>query len=146
MSEDLKPCPFCGHWAAFHFDKPEQPAEIWVECENSECMAEVRALTGTKKFAAEHWNKRATTEPKKTDEELVEAKDQRTNGVTITMPAELWDAHVALQRTVDDGLEPDYSRGEVACSIPEMFELYAIADACLAVKQQLNNTGGAGHD
>ena len=62
MSEELKPCPFCGSEEAQHMNdglstNPEHKARFfWVECMKCECVG---IKTSSKKLAAERWNTRS---------------------------------------------------------------------------------------
>lgn len=63
MSDELKPCPYCGHKPAFfRFDSisPLFPdIEYTVECINSECPVNPSVSRGTEYEATEAWNTRA---------------------------------------------------------------------------------------
>ena len=75
MSEELKPCPFCGNKAELFCTKG---TEDWaVVCQHPECGCNARILyCDTKEEAIEQWNRR-TSDPEK--QKLVEAlEDART--------------------------------------------------------------------
>ena len=53
MSDELKPCPFCGEPAALKTGM----GEFWVECERV-----CQRMTNRKSEAVEHWNTRVGSE------------------------------------------------------------------------------------
>lgn len=60
MSEELKPCPFCGGGA--HFIKVKHVVGVWytVCCDDAECFGhEQSRLYTLRRSAAEAWNRRA---------------------------------------------------------------------------------------
>lgn len=60
MSEELKPCPFCGGEA--HFMKVKHVIGIWyaVCCDDEECLGhEQSRLYTLRRLAADAWNRRA---------------------------------------------------------------------------------------
>lgn len=60
MSDELKPCPFCGGEA--HFIKVEHAVGVWytVCCDDAECFGhEQSRLYTLRRLAAEAWNRRA---------------------------------------------------------------------------------------
>ena len=60
MSEELKPCPFCGGEA--HFIKVKHVVGVWytVCCDDAECFGhEQSRLYTLRRLAAEAWNRRA---------------------------------------------------------------------------------------
>lgn len=56
MSEELKPCPFCGSKNIRLWEKTTSP---WVQCEK--CLSST-ATGYTKEEAVENWNRRANDE------------------------------------------------------------------------------------
>ena len=58
MSEELKPCPFCGGEAKFGTNKSCCGKTVRIDCTNPECGACVTAFS-SKLYAAKAWNRRA---------------------------------------------------------------------------------------
>lgn len=63
MSEELKPCPFCGGEAEYHFDKG-QTGEVygWVgcnQCDAMSCHIDVRSMQPEETHPIDAWNTRA---------------------------------------------------------------------------------------
>ncbi len=70
MSEELKPCPFCGAKADMQNDFG---VEYWVQCTNLDCGATDGTVHIDPNSAAQRWNRRAAKEPCKpvaTDEQI----------------------------------------------------------------------------
>ncbi len=65
MSEELKPCPFCGEQAALHSDWKHNPDHryYWVICVNDDCAVECFTDSDCyiKESAIKTWNIRHTT-------------------------------------------------------------------------------------
>lgn len=175
MSEELKPCPFCGQTPGV----VKCAASYVVGCPGP-CYVKP-SVCAPLKYAAKRWNQRTPPAPKKTDEELVEMMSSvgwkseghdglyedvpdwkrneyrramraalavvreagaSPNGVTVTMPADLSDAYVALQRAVEDSICTDGNGDFLRTLLPPYPESKAIVIASLAVKKQLNNEQG----
>lgn len=77
MSEELKPCPFCGSQARVEYDSGNENINQrwWVSCSANECRVKTRAFLGSntwgdpgdlkkidaaaKQSAKDFWNRRA---------------------------------------------------------------------------------------
>ena len=57
MSEELKPCPFCGGKAKFGANKSCCGKTVRIDCTNPECGACVTTFS-SKVYAAKAWNRR----------------------------------------------------------------------------------------
>ena len=55
MSEELKPCPFCGG----DVEIAEGMNEAWVSCSNKQCGMGASGMFSTRKKAIAAWNTRA---------------------------------------------------------------------------------------
>lgn len=54
MSEELKPCPFCGEPARIRFNDV-----FYAECSNRLCLVHPKVSATTPEVATEIWNRRA---------------------------------------------------------------------------------------
>lgn len=61
MSEELKPCPFCGGEAKV-IKIPRGDRKYVAICENDLCMASVGNFSCTREDAVRKWNRRVTDE------------------------------------------------------------------------------------
>lgn len=73
MSEELKPCPFCGERAGIKATNKSYGFTIWCQCENSDCAARtvgycpemnnedycIESIESCFRKAVEAWNRRA---------------------------------------------------------------------------------------
>lgn len=73
MSEELKPCPFCGERAKIKATNKSYGFTIWCQCENSDCAAmtvgycpemndedhSIESIESCFRKAVEAWNRRA---------------------------------------------------------------------------------------
>ena len=63
MSEELKPCPFCGKNKLTVSRGLSNYPFLFIKCGNPDCRAIVSfdndACNGTPKLAIKHWNKRS---------------------------------------------------------------------------------------
>jgi len=59
MTDDLKPCPFCGHEAVAIHSSWWDNDEYDVECFNGECPVKPHTCRETKDEAIAAWNTRA---------------------------------------------------------------------------------------
>ena len=66
---------------------------------------------------------------------ILAGDETKPKGVTVTMPAEMSDAYVALQRAVDDAMHPREIDGSVLYDYPYPHGRSNIAAACLSVKK-----------
>lgn len=76
MSEELKPCPFCGGEAVIKAINKSYDFTIWCQCKNTSCAARtagycpntdnedglLESIENCKIKAAEVWNRRANDE------------------------------------------------------------------------------------
>lgn len=60
MTEELKPCPFCGYRAYIEEDRINGKVQEWVECANPRCgaMGPMWRKCREHKLAVKYWNQR----------------------------------------------------------------------------------------
>ena len=63
MSEELKPCPFCGSGAEYSWEEaglcsPNQPDLVTMFCTNDDCGAVIHTSGKEPNEAIQHWNQR----------------------------------------------------------------------------------------
>lgn len=66
MSEELKPCPFCGGAATIYSDYKHDPAKryFWALCDNDSCVVECFTDNGhySEGAASKAWNTRTASQ------------------------------------------------------------------------------------
>ncbi len=83
MSNELKPCPFCGGEAREYSDcaQPNEILHYWIDCDNDGCDIEV----STKRYyseseALEKWNKRHSIDSEQEQRDNLERHNEKVRG------------------------------------------------------------------
>ena len=102
MSEELKPCPFCGREAELRTDGDDSNYPIWIQC--TKCQAGIEPFPD-KEFAILEWNTRHIPDGYKLVNKQVNMESKLADTLADIMDYPTYTDATNIQRVWSDLLE-----------------------------------------